>query len=42
MVLGVGKLTELREEHARLMRRHKAEPDQMPLDGGIINVLTKS
>jgi hypothetical protein len=23
------------------MRRHKAAPDHMPLDGGIINVLPK-
>ena len=36
-----GKLKELKKEHARLMRRHKAVPDRMPLDGGIINVLPK-
>ena len=35
------KLAELKKEHARLMRRHKAVPDRMPLDGGIINVLPK-
>jgi alkylation response protein AidB-like acyl-CoA dehydrogenase len=28
-------------EAARLMRKHKAVPDHMPLDGGIINVLPK-
>jgi N-acetylglucosamine-6-sulfatase len=36
-----GKLAELQKEHDRLMRRHKAVPDHMPLDGGIINVLPK-
>jgi len=36
-----GKLAELKKEHHRLMRRHKAVPDRMPLDGGIINVLPK-
>ena len=36
-----GKLAELKKEHDRLMRRHKAVPDHMPLDGGIINVLPK-
>jgi len=36
-----GKLAELKNEHDRLMRRHKAVPDHMPIDGGIINVLPK-
>jgi arylsulfatase A-like enzyme len=36
-----GKLAELKKEHERLMRKHKAVPDHMPLDGGIINVLPK-
>ncbi|MCX6923301.1 MAG: DUF4976 domain-containing protein [Verrucomicrobia bacterium] len=36
-----GKLAELKREHARLMRQHKAVPDHMPIDGGIINVLPK-
>ncbi len=36
-----GKLVELKKEHARLMRKHKAVPDRMPTDGGIINVLPK-
>jgi len=36
-----GKLAELQKEHSRLMRRHKAVPDHMPVDGGIINVLPK-
>ncbi len=35
------RLTELKEESARLMARHKAVPDRMPPDGGIINVLPK-
>ena len=39
--IDAGKLAELKKEHARLMRRHKAVPDHMPLDGGIINVLPK-
>jgi N-acetylglucosamine-6-sulfatase len=36
-----GKLAELKKEHARLMGLHKAVPDHMPLDGGIINVLPR-
>jgi len=32
------KLAELQREFGRLMRRHKAVPDRMPLDGGITNV----
>ncbi len=36
-----GKLAELKKEHARLMRKAKAVPDHMPLDGGIINVLPR-
>ena len=39
--VAAGKLAELRKEHDRLMRRHKAVPDHLPLDGGIINVLPK-
>lgn len=35
------KLAELKKEHARLMRRHHAVPDRMPLDNGIVNVLPK-
>ena len=35
------KLTELKLEFERLMHRHKAVSDRMPLDGGIINVLPK-
>ena len=35
------KLAELKKEHARQMRLHKAVPDHMPIDGGIINVLPK-
>ena len=36
-----GKLVELKKENARLMGLHKAVPDHMPLDGGIINVLPR-
>ncbi|HOX56224.1 MAG TPA: sulfatase [Candidatus Paceibacterota bacterium] len=36
-----GKAAELKKELSRLMRKHKAAPDPMPLDGGIINVLPK-
>ncbi len=35
------QLAELKKESARLMVRHKAVPDRMPPDGGIINVLPK-
>jgi hypothetical protein len=35
------KLAELKKEHARLMRRHDAVPDRMPLDNGVVNVLPK-
>jgi len=35
------KLRELQAEWQRLMRRHKALPDRMPVDGGITNVLPK-
>lgn len=35
------KLSELKAEMERLMIRHKAVPDAMPVDGGIINVLPK-
>lgn len=35
------KLAELQRELARLMAKHKAVPDHMPVDGGIINVLPK-
>lgn len=35
------KLAELKKELDRLMRRHKALPDRMPVDGGIINVLPR-
>ena len=35
------QLAELKKEHARLMRKHKAVPDHMPVDGGIVNVLPK-
>ncbi len=34
-------IKDLRREHQRLMRRHRALPDQMPLDGGIINRLPR-
>jgi len=34
-------LAELKKEHARLMRKHKAVPDHMPLDAGITNVLPR-
>ena len=36
-----GKVAELRKELERLQRRHRAWPDRMPVDGGIINVLPK-
>ena len=36
-----GKLADLKQEHARMMRQHKAVPDHMPVDGGIINVLPR-
>ena len=35
------KLAESKEEMARLMASHKAIPDRMPVDGGIINVLPR-
>ena len=35
------KLVEVKAELARSMARHKAIPDHMPVDGGIINVLPK-
>ena len=35
------KLAELKKKYARLMRRHKAVPDRMPIDGGITNVLPR-
>jgi len=35
------KLEELKQEMARLMAKHKAVPDHMPVDGGIINVLPR-
>jgi N-acetylglucosamine-6-sulfatase len=35
------KVDELKREMARLMAEHKAIPDRMPADGGIINVLPK-
>ena len=35
------QLTDLRNESARLLAKHKAVPDRMPPDGGIINVLEK-
>ncbi len=35
------KLAELKKECARLMSRHNAVPDKMPVDGGIINVLPR-
>ena len=35
------KVEELKQEMARLMATHKAIPDRMPADGGIINVLPK-
>jgi N-acetylglucosamine-6-sulfatase len=31
----------MRREHYRLMQRHQALPDRMPLDGGITNVLPR-
>jgi N-acetylglucosamine-6-sulfatase len=36
-----GKLKELRAELVRLMRKHKALPEKLTLDEGIINVLPK-
>lgn len=35
------KLAELKKEYDRLLKRHKAMPDKMPLDGGIINALPR-
>ena len=35
------KLAELKSDYARLLRVHKAFPDRMPMDGGIINELPK-
>ena len=35
------KLAELKNENDRLMRKHRALPDQMPPDGGIVNVLPR-
>jgi arylsulfatase A-like enzyme len=35
------QLAELKKASARLMAKHKAVPDRMPPDGGIINVLPK-
>ena len=34
-------VTDLKNEAARLMAKHKAVPDHMPPDGGILNVLPK-
>jgi len=34
-------IEDLRQVHHRLMKRHKALPDRMPMDGGIINVLPR-
>jgi len=35
------KLAQLKKEAARLMAKHRAVPDYMPVDGGIINMLPK-
>lgn len=35
------QLAELKKEAARLLKQSQAVPDQMPVDGGIINVLPK-
>jgi arylsulfatase A-like enzyme len=35
------KVEQLKQEMARLMAKHKAIPDRMPVDGGIINVLPR-
>jgi arylsulfatase A-like enzyme len=35
------KRGELQAEFSRLMLRHKADPDHMPLDDGVINILPK-
>jgi arylsulfatase A-like enzyme len=35
------KLAELKKELGRLLRAHKAVPDRMPVDGGIVNVLPR-
>lgn len=35
------KLAELKKEYARLLRVHRAVPDRLPLDGGIVNELPK-
>jgi arylsulfatase A-like enzyme len=37
----VDVIKDLQREHHRLMQRHKALPDRMPVDGGIINVLPR-
>jgi hypothetical protein len=37
----IAKVAELKKEFARLMERHKAVPDHMPIDKGIVNVLPK-